>query len=56
MNANGGAIINISSVGAHGTSRSIGAYNITKSALIHLTQQLAAELGPRSGSTRLRPA
>lgn len=43
----GSSIINIASVGAFHTSPLIGAYDITKSALVHLTKQLAAELGPR---------
>lgn len=43
----GCSIINIASVGAFHTSPLIGAYDITKSALVHLTKQLAAELGPR---------
>lgn len=47
MQENGGAIINISSVGAMMTSEAIGVYDMTKSALIHVTEQLAAELGPK---------
>lgn len=55
MKDNGGNIINISSVGAHGTSGFLGSYNITKSALIHLTQQLAAELGPKVRVNAIAP-
>jgi NAD(P)-dependent dehydrogenase (short-subunit alcohol dehydrogenase family) len=33
-------------VGAFATSPILGTYDITKSALIHLTQQLAAEVSP----------
>lgn len=47
MQAKGGVVINISSVGAFGTNPILGVYDITKSALIHLTQQLAAEMGPK---------
>jgi NAD(P)-dependent dehydrogenase (short-subunit alcohol dehydrogenase family) len=47
MKKNGGTIINISSVGGLMTSPMIGVYDVTKSALIHLTQQLGAELGPK---------
>lgn len=47
MQENGGAIINISSVGAMMTSEAIGVYDMTKSALVHVTEQLAAELGPK---------
>ena len=43
----GSLILNISSVGAYHTSPILGAYDVTKSALIHLTKQLAAELGPK---------
>jgi NAD(P)-dependent dehydrogenase (short-subunit alcohol dehydrogenase family) len=46
MKEHGGNIINISSVGAFSTNAILGTYDITKSALIHLTKQLAAEMGP----------
>ena len=42
----GGAVINISSVGGLATSPILGVYDVTKAALIHLTKQLAAEMGP----------
>lgn len=41
-----GVIINIASVGGMRTEMGLGVYNVTKAALIHLTRQLAAELGP----------
>lgn len=41
-----GVIINISSVGGLRTEIGLGVYNVTKAGLIHLTRQLAAELGP----------
>lgn len=41
-----GVIINISSVGGMRTEFGLGVYNLTKAALIHLTRQLALELGP----------
>lgn len=44
--AGGCSVINIASVGGLGTSSMLGVYDITKAALIHLTSQLAAELGP----------
>lgn len=44
--ANGGVVINISSVGGLSTSPVLGVYDVTKAALIHMTKQLAAELGP----------
>jgi len=46
MQDNGGAVINISSVGGLMTSSVLGVYDLTKSALIHMTEQLGAELGP----------
>jgi NAD(P)-dependent dehydrogenase (short-subunit alcohol dehydrogenase family) len=46
MEEHGGSIINISSIGAVVTSSVLGVYDISKSALIHLTKQLGAELGP----------
>ncbi len=46
MQEHGGAIVNISSVGGLGTNPILGVYDVTKAALIHLTKQLAAELGP----------
>ncbi len=41
-----GTIINIASVGGLRAEAGLGVYNVTKAALIHLTRQLAAELGP----------
>jgi NAD(P)-dependent dehydrogenase (short-subunit alcohol dehydrogenase family) len=46
MKDNGGAIVNIASVGGYVTHPHIGSYNITKTAVIQLTKQLAAELSP----------
>lgn len=42
----GGSVVNISSIGGMLTEPGIGWYNATKAALIHLTRQLAVELGP----------
>ena len=47
MEANGGSVINIASVGGFKTSSNLGVYAVFKSALIHMTKQLAAELGPQ---------
>ena len=41
-----GVIINIASVGGLRAEYGLGVYNVTKAALIHLTRQLAGELGP----------
>lgn len=47
MQEHGGVVINISSVGGLMTSSVLGVYDLTKSALIHMTEQLGAELGPK---------
>ncbi|MFZ4809714.1 MAG: SDR family oxidoreductase [Ilumatobacteraceae bacterium] len=41
-----GVIVNIASVGGLRAEGGLGVYNLTKAALIHLTRQLASELGP----------
>jgi NAD(P)-dependent dehydrogenase (short-subunit alcohol dehydrogenase family) len=41
-----GVIVNIASVGGLRTEFGLGVYNLTKAAVIHLTRQLANELGP----------
>ena len=41
-----GVIVNIASVGGLRAEPTLGVYNLTKAALIHLTRQLASELGP----------
>ncbi len=41
-----GVILNISSAGGIRPGPGLGVYNVTKAALIHLTRQLASELGP----------
>jgi len=46
MKEHGGSIVNLSSVGALASHRDLGAYDVTKAALLHLTRQLAAELAP----------
>lgn len=46
MKDNPGVIINIASVGGLRAEQGIGVYNVTKAAIIHLTRQLASELGP----------
>lgn len=46
MADHGGSIINVASVGGMRPAPILGAYNISKAALIHLTHQLAAELAP----------
>lgn len=46
MADHGGAIVNVASVGGLRPAPVIGAYNISKAALIHMTYQLASELAP----------
>lgn len=46
MREHGGAIVNVASVGGLRPSIGIGMYNTSKAALIHLTRQLAGEVGP----------
>jgi len=41
-----GVMLNIASVGGLRAEGGLGVYNLTKAALIHLTRQLASELGP----------
>jgi len=47
MAEHGGAIVSVGSVGGLVPSPLIGAYNVSKAALHHLTRQLALELAPR---------
>lgn len=42
----GGAIVNVASIGGLSAEPTIGVYNGTKAALLHLTRQLALELAP----------
>ncbi|TCP47264.1 NAD(P)-dependent dehydrogenase (short-subunit alcohol dehydrogenase family) [Tamaricihabitans halophyticus] len=46
MRAHGGAVVNVASLGAYTVERGAGFYAATKAALVNLTKQLAAELGP----------
>ena len=46
LKARPGVIVNIASVGGLRAEGGLGVYNLTKAALIHLTRQLASELGP----------
>lgn len=41
-----GVMINIASVGGLRAESGLGVYNLTKAAIIHMTKQLASELGP----------
>lgn len=46
MQERGGAIVSIGSIGGLRPSPAIGAYNVSKAGVHHLTQQLAHELAP----------
>ncbi len=52
----GGVIVNVASVGGLRAGSPIGAYNASKAAVIHLTRQLAAEMGPAVRVNAIAPA
>jgi NAD(P)-dependent dehydrogenase (short-subunit alcohol dehydrogenase family) len=47
MKEHGGTIINTASIGGLAVGPDLGVYHVSKAALIHLTKQLALELGPK---------
>ncbi|WP_306185660.1 SDR family oxidoreductase [Streptomyces sp. MK5] len=53
---NGGAIVNIASIAGLAPSPFIGAYGISKAAMINLTQQLAHEFAPGVRVNAIAPA
>jgi NAD(P)-dependent dehydrogenase (short-subunit alcohol dehydrogenase family) len=55
MSDRGGAVINVVSVGGLKFGGPIGVYDTSKAALIHLTKQLATELGPGVRVNALAP-
>jgi 3-oxoacyl-[acyl-carrier protein] reductase len=56
MESNGGVILNVVSVGGFRPGPFIGAYNVSKAALVHLTRQLAQELAPGVRVNAIAPA
>lgn len=52
----GGAIVNVSSVAGLRPAPKLGLYGASKAMLIHLTEQLAVELGPRVRVNAIAPA
>ncbi|WP_420037008.1 SDR family oxidoreductase [Streptomyces sp. cg28] len=46
MREHGGAVVNVCTEGATHVGPNVGAYSTSKAALLHLTSQLAGELGP----------
>jgi NAD(P)-dependent dehydrogenase (short-subunit alcohol dehydrogenase family) len=51
----GGSIINVASIGGLGVEPGIGWYNVTKSAVLHLTRQFSYELAPDIRVNALAP-
>lgn len=56
MGEHGGSIVNVASVAGFRPSPFMGAYNISKAGLIHLTRQLALELAPKVRVNAVAPA
>jgi NAD(P)-dependent dehydrogenase (short-subunit alcohol dehydrogenase family) len=52
----GASVLNVASVGGLRAGSPIGAYNASKAAVIHLTRQLAGELGPAVRVNGIAPA
>ena len=53
---NGGSIVNIASVAGQRPAPNIGVYGASKAALIHVTEELAVELGPTIRVNAVAPA
>ena len=56
MSANGGSVVNVSSIAGLKPSPGLGVYAASKAALIHVTTQLAFELGPKIRVNAVAPA
>ncbi len=56
MGDNGGSVLNVASVAGLRPSPLMGAYNISKAGLIHMTRQLAHELAPGIRVNAVAPA
>ncbi|MGB7859377.1 MAG: SDR family oxidoreductase [Acidimicrobiia bacterium] len=56
MEEHGGAVVNVASIAGIRPSPFMGAYNISKSGLIHMTRQLALELAPKIRVNAVAPA
>jgi NAD(P)-dependent dehydrogenase (short-subunit alcohol dehydrogenase family) len=55
MSQRGGSVLNVASIGGLRVESGLGAYNTSKSALVHLTRQLAVELAPRVRVNAIAP-
>ncbi|WP_370188876.1 SDR family oxidoreductase [Aeromicrobium sp.] len=55
MGEHGGSIVNTASIGGLSVGPDLGVYHVSKAALIHLTKQLAIELGPTIRVTAVAP-
>jgi NAD(P)-dependent dehydrogenase (short-subunit alcohol dehydrogenase family) len=55
MSEHGGSVLNMSSIGGLSVETSIGIYNVTKAAVIHLTRTLALELAPKVRVNAIAP-
>lgn len=56
MKDNGGAVVNLASVAGLRAAPGIAFYGVTKAGLIHLTEELAVELGPKVRVNAVAPA
>ncbi|WP_326578227.1 SDR family oxidoreductase [Actinacidiphila glaucinigra] len=56
MKENGGAIVNIASIAGISASPFIGAYGMSKAAMVNLTLQLASEMAPGVRANAIAPA
>lgn len=56
MGEHGGAVVNVASVAGLRPSPLMGAYNISKAGLVHMTRQLALELAPEVRVNAVAPA
>ncbi len=56
LHDDGGAIVNVASVGGMRVGPVIGAYNISKAAVIHMTRQLANEMAPQVRVNAVAPS